>query len=152
MKFREKDNATSLSWDEISKAEYAPWTSTFSTDAVVATAKEDINKSTTFGKIKTEVNWLAQNNDKEISLNIEKYKEEQKLYKNTFKQLDELSKLTKALDVKNPLPDVAAINSDKDKIEKNKQFIKRISSDIYIDETVRIMNNMIRQSNLAKVN
>lgn len=152
LKFREKDNATSLSWDEISKAEYAPWTSTFSTDAVVATAKEDINKSTTFGKIKTEVNWLAQNNDKEISLNIEKYKEEQKLYKNTFKQLDELSKLTKALDVKNPLPDVAAINSDKDKIEKNKQFIKRISSDIYIDETVRIMNNMIRQSNLAKVN
>lgn len=152
LKFREKDNTASLSWDEIPKADYMPWTSTFSTDAVVAEAKEGVNKNTTFEKIKKEVNWLAENSNKEISLNLEKYKEEQKQFKNTFKQLDDLSKLEKVLDVKNALSDVASINIDKDKIDKNKQFLKRISSDIYIDETVRIMNNMIRQSNLAKIN
>ncbi|MBK7885602.1 MAG: carboxy terminal-processing peptidase [Chitinophagaceae bacterium] len=152
LKFREKDNEASLSWDEIAKASYMPWTSTFSTDAIIATAKEELNKNTTFEKIKTEVNWLAQNNNKEVPLNLEKYKEEQKQFKNTFKQLDDLSKAQKELDVKNPLSDMASINASKEKSEKNKLFIKKISSDIYIDETVRIMNNMIRQSNLAKAN
>lgn len=153
LKFREKDNKTSLSWDEIKKADYTPWVSTFSANDIVMTAKEDINKNTTFEKIKTEVKWLADNNDKQVSLNLQKYKEEQDKFEKTFKQLDELIKLKKSLDVKNTQPDSQDLSvAAKDRVEKNKQFLQKISGDIYIDEAVRIMNNMIRQTNLAKTN
>jgi hypothetical protein len=47
---------------------------------------------------------------------------------------------------------MSAINAAKEKIDKNNAWLKRISGDIYIDETVKVMNNMITQSTTAKVN
>jgi carboxyl-terminal processing protease len=151
-KFREKDNTASLPWDEIAKADYQPWTSTISTDAVVSTTYEQINKSPLFSKIKTNIDWLSTYSDKEYSLNIVKYKEEQKQVKSTYKQLDELYKISKELNVNNTAADTAIIGSAKDKIEKNKQWLKRISGDIYIDETLKVIKTMIMQKATAKIN
>jgi len=47
---------------------------------------------------------------------------------------------------------LAEINAAKEKIEKNNSWLKKLSSDIYIDETVKVMNDMIKQSSTAKVN
>jgi carboxyl-terminal processing protease len=151
-KFREKDNTASLPWDEIAKADYQPWTTTVSTDAVVNSTYEQINKSPLFSKIKTNIDWLSTNIDKEYSLNIVKYKEEQKQLKATYKQLDDLYKISKELNVKNTAADTAVIGTAKDKLEKNKQWLKRISGDIYIDETLKVINNMIMQKATAKIN
>jgi carboxyl-terminal processing protease len=152
LKFREKDNTAALPWDEIAKAEYQPWTSTVSTDAVVSTTYDQVSKSPVFSKIKTNIEWLGANSDKEYSLNIVKYKEEQKQFKATYKQLDELFKISKELNVKNAAADSITISIAKDKIEKNKQWLKRISGDIYIDETLKVINNMIMQKATAKNN
>lgn len=152
LKLREKDNTSSLPWDEIAKAEYTPWTSTISNDIIVSNAYEQINRSPTFSKIKSNVNWLDQYNNKEYSLNIVKYKEEQKKLKATYKELDELYKLSKEMNIKNIPVDTVVINAAKEKVERNAQWLKRISSDIYIDETVRVMNNMIVQGATAKNN
>jgi len=152
LKFREKDNTAALPWDEIPKAEYQPWTSTISNDAVVNFTYDQINKGSVFSKIKTNIDWLGANNDKAYSLNIDKYKEEQKQFKNTYKQLEELNKLQKELNVKNIAADTVTINVAKDKIEKNKQWLKRVSGDIYIDETMKVINNMILQKATAKNN
>jgi len=67
-----------------------------------------------------------------------------------LRQLDSLSKLNVDLNVTNIAADVATIQSDKDKIEKNKQLLKRVSDDIYINETIKVMDNMIGQAALAK--
>ena len=152
LKFREKDNTSALPWDEIPKADYQPWTSTVSNDAVVSVTYDQINKGSVFSKIKTNIDWLGTNSEKEYSLNIVKYKEELAEVKNTYKQLDELNKLPKDLNVKNIASDTVAINAAKDKVEKNKVWLKRISSDIYVDETLRVINNMIMQKATAKNN
>lgn len=143
LKFREKDNTSYLPWDEIPKAEYQPWTSTISNEAIVSTVYQNINKGSVFSKIKTNVEWLESNSDKASSLNIEKYKEELKQYKATYKQLEDLLKIAKELNVKNLASDTVTIKTSKDKEEKNKQWLKRLSGDIYIDETVKVMNDMI---------
>ncbi len=152
LKFREKDNTSALPWDEIPKAEYQPWTTSVSTDAVVNVTYDQIKKESIFSKIKTNIDWLGTNSEKEYSLNINKYKEEQKEVKNTYKQLEELNKLPKELNVKNIAADTVNINTAKDKIEKNKQWLKRVSADIYIDETLKVINNMIMQKATAKNN
>jgi carboxyl-terminal processing protease len=152
LKFREKDNSTALPWDEIGKAEYTTWTSTISNDAVINYSYEQISKNTTFNKIKESIKWLEQNSDKEYSLNLNTYREDQKQLKAKLKELDELYKLNKEMMVKNIAADSVNINASKEKIEKNAQWLKRVGNDIYIDETVKVMNNMITQSATAKSN
>ena len=95
-----------------------------------------------------EVAWINKQNDKDYPLNIVKFQQEQKELKVAYKQLDSLYKLPKDLNVVSNAADVPG-STDKDRLERNKLFINRIKGDIYIDETVKIMNNMINQSNLA---
>lgn len=152
LKFREKDNPNALKWDEIGKADYKTWTVTSSTPALVSSANEAVNQSTTFGKIKTNVQWLEKYNDKEFSLNIVKYKDEQKQLKDVVKQIETLYKLPAPLDIKNVQADVESLSADKDKTDKNKQWLKVRSDDIYIDESVKVLKKMITENNLAKSN
>lgn len=150
LKFREKDNDASLTWDEIGKSDYKTWTSTISNDAVIKYSGQQIANNTTFNKIKESISWLEKYNDKPYSLNLKQYKEEQKQFKVKLKELDDLYKINKELSVKNIAADTVDINAAKEKIEKNTQWLKRVSKDIYIDETVKVMNNMITQSATAK--
>lgn len=152
LKFKEKDDSYSLPWDEIGKADYKTWTSTISTDAVVKYGADLVSGNPNFNKIRETVNWIDRFNDKEYSLNLTRYKEEQKQLKAKVAELDKLYKLNKDLNIKNTEADMAVLKEAKDKLEKNNQWIKRISGDIYIDETVKVMNNMISQSTTAKSN
>ena len=148
-KSREKDNDAALSWDEINKADYKPWVSNYSRAEIINLANTQINTSSTFNTMKEKVRWIDKMNDKESSLNLVKYSEEQKVLKAAYKQLDSLYKLPKLISVTNNSKDTLGLSTDKEKLEKNKQYIKRLESDIYIDETVKVMNNMINQSNVA---
>lgn len=147
-KFREKDNPTALSWDEIEKASYAPWTSTFSTDAVVAAANSQVKTNTLFTGLQQKIQWINQQNDKDYPLNLNQYREEQKQLKEAYKGLDSLLKLRTELKIQNA--DVDSVRyADKEKAERNKQFLGRLKSDIYLDEAVKVTNSMIYQNNLA---
>jgi carboxyl-terminal processing protease len=150
LKFREKDNPDALSWDEISKANYTEWNPGYDLNSVVKSANEQLNNSSVFQTLRENVKWLDENVDKEYSLNLNKFRAEQKKLRTVFQQLDTLTKLSVNLNVSSPAPDSIAIGTDKDKIEKNKQWLKKVSNDIYIDETVKVLNNMIGQIGLAK--
>ena len=152
LKFREKDNTAALPWDEIAKSEYKPWTSTISNDVVVKYSDAEIAKNATFNKIKASIEWLEKYSDKAYPLNLTKYRKEQKELKVKQKELEDLFKLNKDLNVKNIQADMTTINSAKEKIDKNTAWLKRVSGDIYIDETVKVMNSMILQSATAKTN
>jgi carboxyl-terminal processing protease len=151
-KIREKDNPMALKYDEIEKADYKTWTSTYSEQNIVSTANTEANTNTTFGKIRSNMEWLDKNADREYSLNITKYKADQKAVRDVYKQVDDLYKLPKPLTVTNLASDTNAINKTKEKVERNKDFVKKISSDIYVDETVKVLNKMIVQTNIAKAN
>jgi carboxyl-terminal processing protease len=150
VKFREKDNPDALSWDEIPKASYTTWNPGYSFNSVVSQANSTLTQSPVFKGIRDYVNVLDKYNDEETPLNITKYRERLTVIKNTSKQLDDLTKLPVKLDVKNITTDSVEIGSQKDKIEKNKQFLKRISDDVYIDETVKVVDKMIGEEQLAQ--
>ena len=148
-KSREKDNDAALSWDEINKADYKPWVSTYSSNTVINFANEQVSTSNTFKTMRQKIEWIDKKNDKESSLNLVKYRQELQELKVAYKQLDSLYKLPKEMNVINSGTDTAALSVDKDKVDRNKQFLNRIKGDVYIDETVKVMNNMINQSNVA---
>ena len=152
LKFREKDNPYALKWDEIGKADYTTWTGNSNLNAAIADAKRETANNPNFNKIKTSVQWLQKNSDREYSLNMKQFQSDQKEMKTVFKQIEEAYKLPKPLDVKNIVADTTDVNRTKEKADRNKQFVKRVGDDIYIDESVKILNKMIVSDNLAKKN
>ncbi len=150
IKIREKDNPDALNWDVISKANYNQWKPGYDAGSLINTTNQQLNNDPTFKLIKNGTQILEKNMDRTYSLNFLKYREELNQMRTVAKQLDTLSKLRVNLTVTNIAADGANIQSDKDKAERNKQLLKRVSSDIYINESVKIMGNMIGQASLAK--
>ncbi len=152
VKFREKDNPDALSWDEIPKANYTTWNPGYSFNSVISKVNSEINQSTRFKGIREDVSLLDEYNDKETPLNIVKYRQKLAEVKSTSKNLEDLTKLPADLKISNVVKDSIAIGDDKDKIAKNKQFLKRLGTDIYVDETVKVIDKIIGEATLAQVN
>ena len=150
LKIREKDNPYSLKWDETGKADYSTWSNSSADTYFIAGINNDVNKSSTFSKIKSNVQWLDKNLDRNFSLNINKYKQEKQKLVDINKQLDDLYKLPVPMKVSNIPADSAAINSAADKADSNNKWLKALSSDIFIDETVKIISKMIEGGNMAR--
>ena len=152
LKFREKDNPYALKWDEIGKADYTIWTGSSNLSTAIIDARKETAINPNFNKIKINVQWLQKNAEREYSLNMKQFETDQKQMKSVFKQIEEAYKLSKPLEVKNIAADTTEVNRTKEKADRNKQFVKRVGEDIYIDESVKIINKMIVNDNLAKKN
>lgn len=148
-KFREKDQPSSLPWDEIPKADYVPWQSEENFAQTLKEINQNAAKSAVFNQLRNKVDSLELLNDKEFSLNLSEYKEEQRQIKEMFRQIDTLTKLKVPLNLINIPADTATIQSAKEKAERNRQWIKRISDDVYVDQSVQLMNQMIKRHQLA---
>ena len=85
------------------------------------------------------------------SLNLDEYS---KLKKNLEKESEQIKKLfdqdVSGLDVKNLDTDMSYIQSDSTKINRNTEFLKDMKKDIYVDETLNVMRDMIKQSMASK--
>lgn len=151
LKVREKDDPDALPWDEINKAPYSNWTAGYDLKTIQQLASQRLDSDPTFKLIKESSEWLSKQNDKQYSLQIDKYRTEQKAIRTTMKQLETLMKLKETLDV-SPLPkEVTRYDEDKNKKDRFAQWIKSLQEDIYLEQAVKVMNDMIGQQNLVKV-
>ena len=152
VKFREKDNPDALSWDEIPKANYTVWNPGYSYSSIVTEANTDLSQSPVFKGIREDVDSLDKYNDRETPLNIQQYRAQIEQIKSLSKKLESLTKLDSEFPVHSIDSDSLGLGNDSDKIAKNKQFLKRIGDDIYINQTVKVVDKMIGEEQLAQVN
>ncbi|CAN5194009.1 carboxy terminal-processing peptidase [soil metagenome] len=151
-KIREKDNPSALSWDEISKADYRIWDGGYNMNSIVTNTNNKLKSNSTFNLIRQDVQWLDNNLNKSYSLNLNKYKLQQKQVRYISKQLDSIAKVPEPLKVLNLAVDESRMGSDTDRIERNKTWLKRIGEDYYIDQTVKIVYDMIGEGLAAARN
>jgi carboxyl-terminal processing protease len=154
LKFREKDQASALSWDQIPQAVYQPENINMNWPEIEKKAEERINNNPTFNHIKSNTDWLNKNIDREYYLNIDAYKKEQNQIRSTVKQDDSLVHLKQAIDIQ-PLAvdkDKFFNNADKAKGDRYQQWLKNAQSDVYINETVNIVKDVMsmQKSSMAK--
>jgi carboxyl-terminal processing protease len=150
LKYREKDNSDALPWDEIQKAPFTSVTPAYDINAVRSASQQRVGADAYFNAVKTSSEWLDKVNDKEYSLNIVKFREEQKKIRATMKQLEEINKNRKELSVNMLQVDEQKLAGDTDKMERRKQWTKNLAKDSYLTEAVNVMGDMIRQGNLVK--
>lgn len=150
-KFREKDNPSALSWDQIPPANYQPVNNNGSWRDIITKAQSRINTNPSFATIRSNTDWLSKNADKEYSLNLTTYNKEQNDLKKVVQQDDSLSKLSKPMDIQ-PLAvdhDKFYNNPDKAKGDRYQQWLKNVQSDIYINETVNVVNDLMNAQPLS---
>ncbi len=150
LKVREKDDPDALPWDVINKATYNNWTPGYDLKTIQQLANQRLKNDASFKLIKESSEWLSKQNDKEYSLQIDKYRKEQKSIRSTIKQLESLLKLKDSLDVSALPKEANRWDSDKNKKDRFAQWLKGLQEDIYLDQAVKVMNDMIGQQNLAK--
>lgn len=148
-KVREKDSPKALVWDEMPKASYQTWT--YAPDLVALQQKnqERLTTNSVFKEIKEKTNILADNRKTARSLEIQNYKAQQKEVKEISTKVRNLTQLKDDLSVANLLSDLDTIISDSLKKDRNDFWVKYLKKDVYLGETLNIMNDLIQQKGMA---
>jgi len=142
-KIREKDQPDALAWDEMAKADYTTWKYAYDINNIRTSSTERTNSSTAFSTISRDAAWLDKQNDKMYPLSLKAYQEEQKMMRATAKQIDSVSKLAIPMVINTMPQDSVKYGEDKDKADRYKQWVDSRKTDIYLKETVNVMDDMI---------
>jgi carboxyl-terminal processing protease len=152
---REKDDPSALKWDEITKADYQAWRPGYDPSLVRKESEERVDHNVSFQEITKDSRWLADQDDKKYPLEIADFKADKVQLQKIYKDLEHVQKLPAPMDMTlMPLPaaqDVSDTTKGKGAIlaARNVQWLNTFKSDLELGETVHIVNDMIRQGNLA---
>ncbi|MEY3687565.1 MAG: hypothetical protein RIR84_406, partial [Bacteroidota bacterium] len=150
LKYREKDNPDALPWDEIQKASYPIVGSANETNMVRQKSLERVAANPIFNAIKESSAWTEKMNQRIYSLNLVKYRDEQKKIRDAYKKIDDAAKAINKLQVNLMPTDSTRLSADQDKFERRKQWISNLSKDVYINETTQVVSDMIGQGVLVR--
>ncbi len=150
LKVREKHNPDALPWDEINNSPYSAWNAGYDLKVIQQLSNQRLENDPTFKLIKENTEWLASQNDRTYSLNLEKYRKEQKQIRSTFAQNEALLKLKNENNVTALPGESNRWADDKNKQERFNQWIANLRKDIYLDQAVKVMGDVINQQNLVK--
>lgn len=150
VKAREKDNPTALPWDKIKPATYTIWQPAYNQDSVIARARQRVSQNPVFQAITRTNDWMSNNENRPVSLNLKKYKAEQERIRKMFDRDDKGIRLKDSLSVTIMPVDTKQYleNTDITKVEFYKRWKSDVSKDVYIKETAAIMHDMISQKHL----
>ncbi len=150
LKFRERDNPDALPWDEIAKANYSVWQPGYNLQTVKNLANARVAADSVFNMIKQRTDLLAKNDDKEYSLQLAQFRKEQKANREAAKEIERLVKMKNALNVSYLKQDESRyVSADKDKTERYKQWLTNLGKDVYVDQAVKVINDIVNQKNIA---
>jgi len=139
----EKETDYPLTWDEIPQANYKALKPNFNIEKLRSHSADRLKKNEGFAMLEEAAKRVKRQKDSTVvSLNYEKYSAEQKRYKAENKKLnDYLEKEIPGIDIEGLKEDAPSAN-DTIKIRKNNDWIKLLKKDIYLSETIQIMNEM----------
>jgi carboxyl-terminal processing protease len=139
----ERHNKSALPWDVIPAAAYKPTNSVGNLQQLASLSKSRIAANPTFKVIQENSEYFKKRKDENIvSLNETKYRKDQEEVNARSKKMEELQKKAVLLELTNPKEDLTKINQDTSSVSKNKDWLKNLSKDIYISETVNIINDL----------
>lgn len=149
LKVREKDTHESLPWDQIPKTSYTNWTSDYDFGTVRRIGTQRIATDTVFQLIREGAHWLAAQNEKTYSLQLDQYKKGQEQIRSHVRKLDSLQQGKQLLSVKPLRGEEGRWADDKPKQERFERWIKYLQKDIYLDQGAKIMQDILQQKALA---
>ena len=151
LKMGERDIENAMPWDKIDAASYQVWNKSTGFDNAIANSKMRIENNPQFKLIDEYAKWSdARRNENVYSLQLQKFREEQK-------KLEEANKKYKSLkDYTNQLP-FSTLNYEQELLksnlalkEKREDWFKTLSNDIYMEEAIHVLDDLQPNSGLKK--
>ena len=114
---------------------------------LAALSKKRVAANPVFGLIEENAERLEkQEKDHTYYLSEEAYRKELEVANATSKKLEELEKKGTPYEIANLQDDLKRINLDSASIAKNEDWLKNLKKDIYLSETVNIINDLYKQT------
>lgn len=143
----ERKDSDALAWDEIPRASFTAWYNPVNAESLKKSSEKRMASSAAFKLLNENLNTLKKLEKQETySLNLLTYKTEQKTNTAALKKYDAVNDKVKELSIVNIKSDMEKFGSDSSKIARNKDWIRIRTKDIYLDEAVNVMNDLIVQS------
>ena len=147
----ERRNKAALPYDEIAPANYHATNSVGNLRDLGKMSQSRVNSNATFKLIQqTAVERKHKMEDKSVSLNEKQFRKEQEEANATAKKVEELQKKASNLEIVNIAAEKSEIEVDSTATARNKEWLKNLGKDIYISETVNIVNDLAKSG--MKVN
>ncbi len=145
IEYGEKEEEFPLPWDEIKPTAITKSKTSFDLAKLKSNSAARVSEQKAFSLIEEQSVELKKDRDNTVvSLNLEKYKSEQLKNKEDNKKFDELEKTLTGLDITNLTVDLTRIESDSTYIARNKELLKFLKKDIYLNEASQVMMDMMK--------
>lgn len=143
-KMQEKNNPTALAWDTIPPASFLASMNDMALSSVIDKSIGRIEKDTTFASLRKNLLWL-ENRSSHHSLQIQKYKQEEKELQTKVAQIRKQLVTTDSLTVKNTA-DMDADLKEKEqfRIDSNRSWLNSLKKDLFLSEAVFVLGDYIR--------
>jgi carboxyl-terminal processing protease len=141
LKYREKDNASALSWDEMERAKYMVWPNNAQLAQVVQSTNLNIKNDTALNKFKENLLWVSNQIETPVYLKLDKYQAFKKRVQEVSKQNEQALKLKTPMKLAPIKVDYNKFynNPDKSKQDRYQAWIKDLAKDFQVNESSKIL-------------
>ncbi|MBB6610879.1 carboxy terminal-processing peptidase [Pontibacter sp. Tf4] len=141
LEFGEKEQDYPLPFDEIKPAKYTVWSDPkLNLTQIKEASKARISQNKSFNLIKESAERLKKQSENTVrSLALQKYMEEEKRAEAEAKRYEEAQKEVPVLTVNRLPQDLKELGPDTAKVARNKEFLKSLKQDIYLEEAVEVV-------------
>ena len=142
--YGEKEQDYALPYDEIDKAEYDEWeVGVNQYPNLVHKSKLRVDTTPKFALIEQYARWIKdERENSKVSLNLETFREEQRIYREEAKKYKGMRQSTKLLTISTNKADIAKVEATEDAKKKNKNWHKALRKDLYLVEAVQVLNDL----------
>ncbi len=141
----ERDNEFPMEWTSINPVQYTQDVYKIKNlDQLKARSKARVSDNETFQLIMESAKFLKDQRDRtSYSMNMETYQATRKSLEERSEKYNDMLQPIEGLKVNNLEVDLPGIEVDESKKARNEDWVKSISKDVYITETMAIMSDMI---------
>jgi carboxyl-terminal processing protease len=146
----EKDMDNPLPWDQIEAASFEVWDGYIDFEETLSSSKERMANNDHISLIRENAEWIRdQRNNTVYPLNYEDYKREMEQNEEQAKRFDQISEYKSNLTYESLPYEKELFTVDTVLAEKRKRWHKSLSSDIYVEEAVHVLEDM-KMTNIKK--
>ena len=143
LKMGERDIENAMPWDKIDAADYKIWDKQNNFNLAITQSKSRMQNNAQMKLIDENAQWLNERNNENVySLNIDKFKAEQKSLEEKNKKYKSIVDYKNAFDFKSLPYEVESMKNDTILKEKRDRWHESLSKDIYIEEAIHILNDL----------
>jgi carboxyl-terminal processing protease len=152
IEFGEKDLDNPMAWSRISSVSYDLWNGPYGNAAALKTASADrVKQNEAFVAMEGFAQRLKTQRDQTTeTLNLAQFREKQKQRKQENEDFNKILEKTNVLNISMTTQDQGALNGDTLKSRIMNEWIEGVSKDIYLDETTRIVMDILQPKTSGK--